>query len=274
MWNDVDPGDDSPDQGCLWPVIYPCEPSTDVDSAVQEWSEQMAIEILWAASGRRFGLCTSKYRPCRVGCQVGVPVLDAWNLVGRRTLVDDAWAGSMFALIGCGCRDNCSCSTLEALDLWHTNVREVTEVVIDGVTLSPSAYRLSRNKLLRVDGESWPTCQDWTVDADQDGAWTVEYVHGKSVPYGGRVAVGILATELRKAVCDDESCALPRRVQTVTRQGVSVAFIDPMTFLNDGLTGLYEVDLWILSVNPGRLKRRARVHRVDDPRRNRATRAR
>lgn len=275
MWNEVDPEDEAAEAGCNWPIIYPCEVPDDLPDGVQEWSEQMAIEIVWAASGRRFGLCTTTYRPCRVGCEVGGPQINAWNLVGNGGWLNrDPWGGSIFALIGCGCRDNCSCSTLEAIDLWHTNVRTIEDVTIDGDTLDPAAYRLSRNKLLRVDGESWPACQDWEVDLGEVGSWSITYTHGKSVPFGGRVAAGIMANELRKSVCGDDECELPRRVQTVTRSGVSVAFIDPMAFLEKGLTGLYEVDLWILSVNPNRLKRRARVHRVDDPRRNRATRAR
>lgn len=271
MWNDVDPGDEAPEAGCIWPVIYPC--AQDADAEVQEWSEQMAIEILWAASGRRFGLCHSTYRPCRVGCEVGVPVIEAWTLVGNNEWLD-LWGSTMFAVIGCGCQNQCSCARLESIDLWHSNVRAVTEVMIDGVELDEDAYRLSHNKLIRVDGESWPSCQDFTVDPGEEGTWTVSYVHGRSVPFGGRVAAGVLASELNKAVCNDDTCALPRRVQTITRQGVSVSFIDPMTFLADGLTGLYEVDLWIRSVNPNRLARRARVHRVDDPRRAPAVRSR
>lgn len=275
MWNDVDPEDESPDAGCIWPILYPCEVPDDLPDGVQEWSEQMAIEILWAASGRRFGLCTSTYRPCRVGCEVGGPRIDAWNLVASGGWPNrDPWGGSIFALIGCGCSDNCSCTTLESIDLWHKNVREIIEVTIDGDVLAESAYRLSKNRLIRVDGESWPACQDWEVDAGAVGSWSVQYVHGTSVPFGGRVAVGILANELRKSVCGDDECELPRRVQTRTHSGVSVAFIDPMTFLADGLTGLYEVDLWIRSVNPNRLLRRPRVHRVDDPARRRSSRAR
>lgn len=267
MWNDLDPADEAPDAGCSWPIIYTCE--TPVDGDVQDWTEQMAIEILWAASGRQFGLCTSTYRPCVRGCEGGDGQINEWNIIGVKPLLTwDPWAGSIFASIRCGCAAQvCSCTRLEVLDLWDRPVRKVNEVIIDGDVLDESAYRLSKNRLLRIDGESWPLCQDWTVDADQVGAWTVEYVHGRPAPFGGKVSAGILASELAKAVCNDDTCELPRRVQTVSRAGVTVGFVDPMQFLAEGKTGLYEVDLWLQSVNPHRLARRARVYRVDDPRR-------
>ena len=265
MWNDVELTDDPPDSGCSWPVLYTCDVSDDSD--VQEWTEQMAIEIMWAASGRQFGLCTKTYRPCTVGCEAQ-PMINEWSLIGVKPWLRwDVWPGSDFAIIGCGCRDTCSCGVIEAFELWHKPVRAVHEVTIDGEVLDEDAYRLSKNRLIRTDGDSWPVCQDWTVDADQPGAWTVKYTYGRPVPFGGRVCAGILAAELGKAVCGDETCELPRRVQTVTRAGVTVGFVDPMQFLDQGKTGLYEVDLWLASVNPNRLARKARVYRVDDPRR-------
>jgi len=266
MWNDVELSQDPPDAGCSWPVIYTCDTSDDAD--VQEWTEQMAIEIMWAASGRQFGLCTKTYRPCPVGCEAPAQI-NEWSLIGVKSWWPrwEVMPGSDFAVIGCGCHGSCSCTRLEEFDLWHRPVRSVKEVVIDGEVLDESAYRLSKNRLIRIDGESWPTCQDWTVNADEVGAWTVTYTWGRPVPFGGRVSAGVLAAELAKAVCGDDSCELPRRVQTITRQGVTATFIDPMQFLDQGKTGLYEVDLWLASVNPNRLARKARVYRVDDPRR-------
>lgn len=270
-WNGVVLEDEAPESGCSWPLIWPCDAPADADIA--EWCEQMAIEILWAASGRQFGVCASTYRPCQAGCEGGAPMVNAWNLVGQGGWLKwDPWGGSVFARIACGCGDVCSCTSIESINLWHRNVRSIIEVVIDGIVMDPSQYRLSRNRLIRIDGDLWPICQDWTVPAGAEGSWTVAYVHGRAVPFGGRVAGGILASELGKAVCGEESCELPRRIQTITRQNVSVAFADPLAFLDKGQTGLYEVDLWLHSVNPHRLARRARVHRVDDPRRRRPIR--
>jgi hypothetical protein len=52
----------------------------------------------------------------------------------------------------------------------------------------------------------------------------------------------------------------------VTRQGVSFQMFDPQMFINQGRTGIYEVDVFIASVNPGRASKRARVFSPDQPR--------
>ena len=44
-----------------------------------------------------------------------------------------------------------------------------------------------------------------------------------------------------------------------------MAFADPLSFLDRGEVGIYEVDLWLRSVNPHRLQRRASVMRADSP---------
>lgn len=277
MWNEVVLDNTPPEAGCSWPVIYTCAAGSELSEselAVQEWTEQMSIEILWAASGRRFGLCTSTYRPCTRSACVEGPMIDAWSLLGRGGWFTwDPWAGSIFALVNCGCVGSCECSSVEAFDLWHKRVRAVSEVIIDGVVLDPANYRLSKNRLIRTDGERWPVCQDANVAAGEVGSMTVTVVHGRPTPMGGRISAGILASELRKACQGDEDCELPRRTQSVTRAGVNVTFLDPMTFLTEGRTGLYEVDAWLHAVNPNRLQRRARVYRHDDPRRRRRTRA-
>ena len=44
---------------------------------------------------------------------------------------------------------------------------------------------------------------------------------------------------------------------SITRQGISLAVLDPLTLFVDGLTGLPEVDLWVQSVRLGRARRSA-----------------
>lgn len=242
--------------GCSWPMISNCDVVSPISDDVLEWTQQMAVEILWAASGRQFGVCSTVIRPCADRCAP----LSLGVYTSRLAYdVNYLWSG----LMRCGsCGSNCSCSSIEELTLWHRNVREITEVTVDGVALATTAYRLQGNRLLRIDGETWPTCQDWNVAIDEVGAWSVEYTHGRPVPTGGQVAAGLLACELAKAVVGAD-CELPRRVQNVTRQGVSIAFVDPMQFLDTGRTGLYEVDLWLASVNPRGIQREARIFRPD-----------
>lgn len=289
MWNDAVIDNTLPIAGCSWPIIEQCKPVTgnvqaDDDSAVDvpvdatdptimEWSQQMAIDVMWAASGRQFGLCVGTFRPCRrEACVPAGPMIDMWNLIGNgRSLAWDPWAGSLFAQIGCGCRGACRCGPLTTLPLWHRRVRQIIEVTIDGVVLPADAYKLRRLDgqwhIVRVDGGVWPECQDWEVDAGQVGSWTVKYAHGTPVPMGGRIAAGVLACEIALAAVSSEDCELPKRVRSVVRAGVSIDFLDPMSFLDQGRTGLEIPDMWLAQVNPKALQRRARVYRADDPRR-------
>lgn len=111
----------------------------------------------------------------------------------------------------------------------------------------------------RRDGQPWPV----------DGV-EVTYRHGLHPPAGGRTSAILLTVELGKAWAQDKSCRLPQRMQTLTREGVTVGFIDKFEALDKGRTGIYEIDLWISSVNPHRLQRRSRVWSPDTAGRRRA----
>lgn len=276
-WNGVPPIVNTPaGAGCEWPLstaacTYPESPTNDELDMI-DWTQQMAIEIVWAASGRQFGMCRNTYRPCEAGCEAA-PAIDAWSLVaGGAWFGWDPGAGTLFTSLRCGCgRIGCGCTRLESIELWHTRVRQIDEVQIDGVILDPTSYRLVRSGgrwlLARTDGDVWPACQDWEVANGEVGSWSVTLVHGRAVPYGGRVAAGVLASELFLAATCSDACTLPARIQSVTRAGQSIAFLDTMDFLDKGLTGIALVDLWIASVNPKRLQSRGRAYRADDPRR-------
>src|SRR3546814_20637846 len=70
----------------------------------------------------------------------------------------------------------------------------------------------------------------------------------------------MLAVERAKAACNDKSCGLPRRVQSVTRQGVTVAVLDAFDNIDEGHTGIWLIDSWVASV-----VRRPRKMRVLHP---------
>jgi hypothetical protein len=53
-------------------------------------------------------------------------------------------------------------------------------------------------------------------------AWAVTYERGVPVPAGGQVAAGTYACEAAKAMTGDTTCRLPRRVQSLVRQGVQL----------------------------------------------------
>lgn len=93
----------------------------------------------------------------------------------------------------------------------------------------------------------------------------VEYTYGSPPPEGVAKAITTLACELDKAYSGDEECRLPERVQSISRQGIDIAFLDPQDFLDQGRTGLLEVDLMLSVYNSAKAKRRARVYSADSP---------
>jgi hypothetical protein len=76
----------------------------------------------------------------------------------------------------------------------------------------------------------------------------VTYVRGVRVPEGGEIAAGVLALELAKAACNDNTCQLPKRMQTMTRQGVTVAMLDSFDDVDKGHTGIWIIDSWVASM--------------------------
>jgi hypothetical protein len=95
------------------------------------------------------------------------------------------------------------------------------------------------------------------------GTWHITYEYGKPVPEEGRFVAAIFACQIALNQCGADGCILPQRLKEITRQGVEMAFADPLEFLDQGKVGIYEVDLWLESVNPKRITRRARVYRAD-----------
>lgn len=136
-------------------------------------------------------------------------------------------------------------------------VLEVTTVVMDGEPIDPTSYKLYNNAVLvRADNECW----------NMTRGFDVTYKFGNNPPELGRIAAMKLADELLMSVTGDEDCALPERVTSVTRQGISYTILDPQTFIENGRTGIYEVDLFIKTANPDRAKKRPKIFSPDLPR--------
>jgi len=253
---------------CAWTVSYAacstCAPLDDMSEEERATFEGMAAEFLWNWTLRQFGICSVALRPCRADCVSwttffgGGPFPRGIGGPGRSWpyLIDGKW----FNQRGCGCRGSCTCAVPNSLEL-PGPVSAVTEVLIDGDVLAPAAYRLDGNLLIRLDGETWPSCQSLELPATEDGTWQITYDRGQEVPAGGQIAAGLLACELAKAACHDSTCQLPQRLQTVTRQGVTLAMIDKFEGLDKGRTGLWLVDSWVASVIQPR--RSSRVFSVD-----------
>lgn len=250
---------------CDWGVTLPdaedecgpCGALADLPCSVQQRIIGMAVDLLWRWSGRRFGVCPVSVRPCREGTSTlgstfwgGEPQAGLLPRVGGWS---PALIGGKWFNIGCGrCASGCLCEPDATTTIELPGpVAAIDEVWVGGVRLTPDAYLLRGNVLARLDGKPWPSANDEFGDptAADSATWEISYQKGIPVPEGGRYAAYRLACELAKAYCGDNDCALPSRVQTITRQGVSVAVLDSFEGLEKGRTGIWEIDSWLSSIS-------------------------
>lgn len=203
---------------CGWEVIGcdSCAALSSLDDDVREAIEERAITRLWEWTNRRFGNCPVIYRPCSQACGT------------------------------CGCYCRCRCCEANEIIL-PGPVFEPIEILVDGEPLDLSMVRVDNyNRLVRMDGERWPSCQNLSAEGGYDeNTFQITYIQGEEVPPGGALVAGILASEYAKAMCSDDSCRLPKRVSTVSRQGMTIAMLDDFTKLAVGFTGIWEIDDWI-----------------------------
>jgi hypothetical protein len=132
-------------------------------------------------------------------------------------------------------------------------------VKIDGATLDPSSYRIDNgNRLVRMDGQDWPMCQDMNLPDGEEGTFSISYYVGVGPDDMLNYAAGLLAGEWYKA-CDGRDCRIPDTATRIVRQGVT---FDIPTF-ETGTSGLREVDNIVAMYNPHHLKTPSRVISVD-----------
>jgi hypothetical protein len=131
------------------------------------------------------------------------------------------------------------------------SVRDRTGKIVD-----PSNYYLVDHSTLQArSGTAWAPCNI-----------EVTYTYGSPPPTTGKAAARILATEFIKLWSGDDDCALPQRVTSISRQGVSYTVLDNQDFIDELRTGLYVVDLFLKSSNPDKARAKARVFSPDVPR--------
>lgn len=254
---------------CEWPLLsfkdengndedcFECSAFTSLSTPRQASIQKMAIELLWNWTGRKYGLCEETVRPCRIECTSGDSTF--WGSSNRPgyiggwhpVLLDGKWYN-----LGCGiCGSNsCNCGTDLALALELPGpVDSIEEIYIHGELLDEEDYELRDGVLYRVDGGYWPACNNSIDDPTEEGStsWSVKYKRGIPVPEAGKLAATTLACELAKSMCGDNTCRLPRRLQSITRQGVTVAVLDGFENLEEGFTGIWEIDSWISSTRYG-----------------------
>lgn len=241
--------------------------------ATRTMASAMASFHAWAATGRRYGLCDIVVQPCNPwlrGTDYRVyPAIYEWGvghdgmgLVAPYIDVGGDWRNAAACGAGCTCaprRQPCEVH-LEG----PTTKDRISAVTVHGEVVAPSAYVLFDNyKLLRIDGECWPTC---TNPLQQDPpAFTVAYSRGDPIPAAVLSAAQILTCQYGK-LCQTGTCALPSRVTSITRQGVEVEVEAPSDNWEDLIrTGIPAVDAIFASDNPGRRRERPLVVSPDLP---------
>lgn len=253
-----------------WPVTWICDVSCESPTVTAQ-AVEVATEMVWALSGRQFGLCEVTLRPCRRECTDFPWPGDRNDWIqwaGVSWVNPSLIAGQWFNVICGRCTTGCSCTSISEVVL-PAPVHSIVQVKIDGVVVSGSGYRLDDNRVLVRLGADWPSCNDLSLADTEPGTWSVTARYGLAVPAGGSWAVGELACELIRAR-NGEDCRLPRNVTQLVRAGVTLQFPQVQDLLRDGMTGLYLVDQFVAAWNPNGLRRRSGVYQVDGPRHRRA----
>lgn len=142
--------------------------------------------------------------------------------------------------------------------LRHQPVRKILSVSVGGTVLPSANYYYIRNSSDLV-------IQDEACASLCDGP-EVTYVHGTLPPDIGRFAAIELANEYVKFYNQDDSCSLPARVTSISRQGLDIQVYDPADFLDKGRIGLPLADAFIAATNPSRALKPAKIFSPDLPR--------
>lgn len=215
-----------------WPLYSPCGDGGPQSASPEIWAmaQAVAIEWVWALSGRKFGTYPVTFRP-----EWTIPVATS----PRHYVLGDR-GGYPF--------DSFAVDKPLTVAPLPGPVISVEQVMVNGAVLASTAYKVVGDELHRIDGGVWPRFQDITDPTTAAGTWQVTYTRGVAVPSGGQLAAGLLACEEAKRIAGDTTCKLPNNATNVARAGVTVN-LDAMQ-LQKGFTGLRGVDQWCRTVNP------------------------
>lgn len=238
---------------CGWTVTK-CDCSSDWASFTAEVRERatiLATHFMWAATGRRYGLCELTVMPCNP--PPAEPLYQLFPVTGDRGY--DPWAGpsAPVSLIGgqwhnnlCGSGCRCSAACEISLD---GPVDSILEVTVGGEVVDVGAYQVhDRRLLVRVDGYCWPACA--TYGSEIPG-FEVTYLRGTPIPAPVQSAVEALACEYGKAcTTGGGDCRLPTNLASLSRQGVEVTVAEVDSARGRLRTGIARVDDVLEADNP------------------------
>lgn len=215
-----------------------------------------ASDVLYRLSGYQWpGVCTAPLLRPRGGHPDGDSAGPVAIAVGGSWWIPQGIDGTL--AVNCLGGGACGCLQLRQILLPGEPVVAVTEVKIDGYVLDPSAYRVDDWRYLtRVDGGTWPTCQQVHLSDEEPGTWSVAYRYGAAPPPSGVEACVALATQFALAAgpTGDDDCALPPKATRASRRGVEFDLTDADLIDDQGNFTVPEVRVFLEAVNPGRLR--------------------
>lgn len=244
---------------CPWVVEDPlcCDCWNAADPAMKEAAITWATAVMYARTGRQFGVCPVTVRPCGFNrCADGALAWFGafWN-GGLWTpyILDGVW-------YNCACPGLCSCEPRSQVQL-DGPVASIIEVTIDGVVVDPDDYRVDNFQwLVAENGFMWPQCPDMNVSSGMIGSFEVTYGKGVAPPADVLLATAVLACEFVKQCKGDSTCQLNSRVVAMSRQGTDFQFVPLDDMIRMGLLGPNVVDQVIRNYNPNQLPFRPRVY--------------
>lgn len=236
-----------------------CDSWSEYTTELQTAAAEFGALVMWAATGRRYGLCERTARPCGRTCGGNTAGMYWSEGTWIPYIFNGVWRNCAGCTGGCTCAPGC-----QVYLPGPVASIPVTGVSQDGETVPEASWRVDNGQwLVRTDGECWPLCQDYNADSGA-GVFTVTYFQGLPVPGPVARAAGELACEYAKA-CIGAECRLPSRIQSLTRQGMTVSMVDVDLLLEKGLTGITTVDQIIRAVNPYGLVSQMKISSPDLP---------
>lgn len=260
-------------------MTMPCTP-WEVDPAAlgvcSDWSAypasvktsalKLASFWLWAATGRRFGPCPVTVRPVRGRRWESLPQYRDYPVTPGLSGLNQPGGPFLFAgrWFNDGCGGSACCGTRACAVVLQGPVYAVNEVTIGDEVVPASAYRVDvangTHLLVRIDGECWPICQDFTAEPGEAGSFVISYEIGEQIPGVLAVAAAVLACEYGKFFSGGK-CALPAKMTRLSRQGVEVEVAPPDPVA--GTSGIKIVDDVVAMLNPSKRKAPPRVMSPD-----------
>jgi hypothetical protein len=240
----------------MWPITWPDAANIEgVDPSVKRVCELYASACMTALTLHRVGGNPVTIMP---GGKDRIPGHYVWF----EALPDEYPVGMFYpGLVYPSAQDLQAIHTVtevEAVSL-PGPVGTIVEVRINGIVLDAASYRIEDGKyLVRLDGQGWPH--------SSGDNFTVTYHNSHPVGELGAHAAGVMAWEWLKLITRNakDKCKLPSTATNVNRAGITVEVAAGM--FPENVTGLPEIDAYLLLWNPHQLRVAPRVYSPDLPR--------